>query len=85
MNELLLTLAKINEYSLIVRLSHRSRLNCIALLLVRNVVLHVVTSWPIAWASLCIGGAFLPFSFQLMLIALKCILCIIQEPPIGVS
>lgn len=48
-----------------------------------NVVFHVVTSWLIAWASLCIGGAFLPFSFQLMLIALKCILCIIQEPPIG--
>ena len=83
MNELLLTLAKINEYSLIVRLSHKP--NCIAFLLVRNVVLHVVTSWLIAWASLCIGGAFLPFSFQLMLIALKCILCIIQEPPIGVS
>ncbi|XP_068740358.1 uncharacterized protein [Montipora capricornis] len=48
-----------------------------------NVVLHAVTSWAIAWASLCIGGTFLPFSFQLLAIALKCLLCILQEPTIG--
>lgn len=48
-----------------------------------NVVLHVVTSWPLAWATLCIGRNVLPFSVQLVLILLKCLLCIVQEPPIG--
>jgi len=48
-----------------------------------NVVLHVLTSWLIAWATLSIGSLFLPFPLQLVLILLKCLLCILQEPPIG--
>lgn len=48
-----------------------------------NVATHVATSWPIAWATLCIGRNFLPLSLQLLLISLKCLLCIVQEPPIG--
>lgn len=48
-----------------------------------NVVIHVATSWGIAWATLCIGAMFLPFSVQLVFILLKCLLCILQEPPIG--
>lgn len=53
--------------------------------LYRNVILHVVTSWPKAWAMLCIGRNILPISLQLLLIILKCLLCIAQEPPMGVS
>lgn len=52
---------------------------------IRNVATHVATSWPIAWATLCIGRNFLPLSLQLLLILLKSLLCIVQEPPIGVS
>lgn len=48
-----------------------------------NVVLHVLTSWPMAWAVLCIGRNFLPYSLQYALIIIKCLLCILQEPPIG--
>ena len=52
---------------------------------IRNVATHVATSWPIACSTLCIGRNFLPLSLQLLLILLKCLLCIVQEPPIGVS
>ncbi|KAL9986024.1 hypothetical protein ACROYT_G000078 [Oculina patagonica] len=48
-----------------------------------NVVIHVVASWPMAWAILCIGRNFLPFTLQYVLILLKCLLCILQEPPMG--
>ena len=34
---------------------------------------------------LCIGRNILPISLQLLLIILKCLLCIAQEPPMGVS
>lgn len=48
-----------------------------------NVILHFVTSWPKAWAMLCLGRNILPISLQLLLIILKCLLCIAQEPPMG--
>ena len=50
----------------------------------RNVVVHTITSWIMAWALVIIGQMFMPFSFQLGLIVFKLIVCIIQEPPFGV-